>query len=515
MMLALPLPPYRGKLGVLKRDCVTASAIVISTGALLAYFLANPLFRRRSAWALILLGTSLLLLANQAWNAAFRHYVDTHTHKREVFRDTMRNFWSPMYGRYDNALARLDETSGTYSHRTLPFVFLSSAIALAWLWWARRAVARPWNARTFAALIAFQIAMMIAFALCEPWPTRFSNTISGYGEFSKDLAKFTGSADILRNYVARMESLQWYGRHYPPGNLILLSLESTTGPAGLTHGVVVLLTALSVIPLYKLAKDLDLSDSAAAMAVMLLAISTSVLVLPTINTTSMLLFPAMMCLWMFVRAMKTGSVAAGVILGCFYAMFLFFSFTASILGLLMVVTAAIGWRRGMFPVRNIITIGAISVGVVALMFVALCMMSGFNLVACFLEALRGHHAQQGSPFDDPLRYLLRSTGNILAYVFSTIPLCILAASAIRRSMPPAARALVVAVAVTILAAGFSGLFYVETERIWIFLTPALAIGAAFEVHRRGDGGEPEVPAFVVILTLLISCAQEFLFMHYR
>ena len=51
----------------------------------------------------------------------------------------------------------------------------------------------------------------------------------------------------------------------------------------------------------------------------------------------------------------------------------------------------------------------------------------FNLIACFIAAVRGHQEQQGNEgFDDSVRWLLRSTGNIIAYLLSIVPLSILA-----------------------------------------------------------------------------------------
>jgi hypothetical protein len=241
------------------------------------------------------------------------------------------------------------------------------------------------------------------------------------------------------------------------------------------------------------------------------------LILPTINTTPMTLLPATMCLWMLVRGLKAGSLPPAVMLGLFYAMFLFFSFTASILGLLMALTAIIGWWMGVFPLRHVVHTAVTSLGIVCLIFAALYLATGFNVITCFQEAVRGHHEQQGRPYDDLTRYLLRSTGNILAYGFSAIPLSILAVAALwaMRGSKTAARSLVTAAIATIVIAGFAGLFYVETERIWIFLTPLLAIGAGYETSRRRDGGEAELPGGIFALVLIISCTQEFLLMHYR
>jgi hypothetical protein len=115
--------------------------------------------------------------------------------------------------------------------------------------------------------------------------------------------------------------------------------------------------------------------------------------------------------------------------------------------------------------------------------------------------------------------LLRSTGNVLAYLLSIVPLCILAIAAIRSSWHDldrrVASALFLASALTVPIAGFSGLFYLETERIWIFLTPAFALAAGYEIARRSAmEGRPFIQA-MVLLVLAVSCTQEFFLMHYR
>jgi hypothetical protein len=148
----------------------------------------------------------------------------------------------------------------------------------------------------------------------------------------------------------------------------------------------------------------------------------------------------------------------------------------------------------------------------------------FNLIACFITAVRGHQAQQGNEgFDDLQRWWLRSTGNIIAYLLSIVPLCILAASAVAVwgfAKPQAdgqriARSFFIATLLTVLVAGFSGLFYVETERIWIFLTPAFALAAGYELRRRAEVEGRGIIYVVLFLVIAISCTQEFFFQHYR
>jgi hypothetical protein len=56
---------------------------------------------------------------------------------------------------------------------------------------------------------------------------------------------------------------------------------------------------------------------------------------------------------------------------------------------------------------------------------------------------------------------------------------------------------------------------VETERIWIFLTPAVALAAGVELARRAEREGRGLIDAVFLLVLIVSCTQEIFFMHYR
>jgi len=283
------------------------------------------------------------------------------------------------------------------------------------------------------------------------------------------------------------------------------------------------MTVLSAIPLYLLTGELELEPAARSATLLLFTATTGVLVYCTINTTSLLLMPGTMCLWLLVRSMRTGSLPAASGLGFCFVAYLFFSFSASILGVLMALTAVLAWFNGGVKVRNLVRTAAESLAAVGVAIGVLYLLTHFNLLKCFVTAVHGHQQQQGNEgFDDAKRYLLRSTGNVLAYLMSVVPLSILAFAAVRHSGAwrrdrerPVAAAMFVAVIATVFIAGFSGLFYAETERIWIFLTPAAALAAGHELVRRSRAEGERVVWAVFLLVLLVSCSQEFLFMHYR
>jgi hypothetical protein len=183
----------------------------------------------------------------------------------------------------------------------------------------------------------------------------------------------------------------------------------------------------------------------------------------------------------------------------------------------MALITALAWLRGVISARNVILTAAVAVVTLAFLIIATRLTTHFNLIACFIAAVHGHQEQQGNGgFDDLHRYLLRSTGNIIAYLTSTVPLCILAFAAVASKHANALqRSLFIAAVATVFIAGFSGLFYLETERIWVFMTPALSLAAGYEALRRGETEDRCLVRAILLLILLITCTQEFFLQHYR
>ena len=70
-----------------------------------------------------------------------------------------------------------------------------------------------------------------------------------------------------------------------------------------------------------------------------------------------------------------------------------------------------------------------------------------------------------------------------------------------------------ALAGAILFAGFSGGFHGETERVWLFFTPILAVVAGYEWQRRSEREGRGLIVGVIVLVLLGNCAQELFYKH--
>jgi len=138
------------------------------------------------------------------------------------------------------------------------------------------------------------------------------------------------------------------------------------------------------------------------------------------------------------------------------------------------------------------------------------------------------HAQRpGHGYDNPVRYLFRSSGGIIAYLISIgMPLSILAFAALgRRGATLGAqsahaqpcqliRQFVFATILAVFMSAFSGMCFLETERIWVFFTPAMAIAAAYELNQREQSEGRHVISGVLLAMLTFACCYELTFQHH-
>ena len=271
MLLALPLPPTSGKwrrtqagLGAGRWRSVVAIASAV------AYFVPNPLFpRRQSTLPLIVLGTSLLLIANIDVEPR-RSSITRATHPsyaREVFRRAMRKFHCAGV-RAIRQRDRAEQGSGAAvqlrdaavgdrgGRSSLGVVQLGAAPAAG--------QARGTRDRS-RVLMRVHARDDLRCSRCASRRGRCGMSLNASQRLQRVHQRHpasTASRDTLRHYVERMPNLKWYGQHYPPGNLVLLTIEKQLGIPGLTKSIVCLLTVLTVVPLYMLARELELDDVA-------------------------------------------------------------------------------------------------------------------------------------------------------------------------------------------------------------------------------------------------------------
>jgi hypothetical protein len=250
---------------------------------------------------------------------------------------------------------------------------------------------------------------------------------------------------------------------------------------------------------------------------MLFAVSAGVLIFPTIAITAVPIFFASLCLWLLTRALKRGELWAAIAFGLTFAVYFFFSFASYMLALVMGIFLLAALITKVVSMSRAASVLLISIGTFIVFFAVLKLIWGFNIIDCYSMAQQMHLQRPGHGFDHPLRYLFRSTGGIIAYLISTslaIPLLAIAAIARRHDEDRLRRAFTIGTLLGLLLSGFSGMSFLETERIWLIFTPALAVIAAAEMERRQHLEGHPLAAAVVLAALTFSCGYEIISRHH-
>ena len=507
--------------------------------------------RKHGNWAahtfsLILVTACLLIVAVVVWNQLFFLYRRTTGYQQNIFRNPVAWAFTPLYG----------ETQRTFIRH---WAYAAIAVALLWLFDLFRNRTRSIEARSFPwRLIFFQAALAVLFALTEH-SVRLTDAYAGYRIYAGDLHLFDSAPHLLRTYVSKMPQMGIYNSHYPPGVLLTFLLVADLGPPILLKLLLVLISAATVFPLGWLARELDLSPRATALAQALYATSAGVLIYPTLGPVSAMTFPATLSAFLYIRALRTGRLTTAALFGLVFALYFFFSFASHMIALTLAAmtllalfhrpatgasdshwegeapaersrqmrdgsaeaspsqVSVITWRRTTLLL-------ATSIATFSFAFLLLHLLTGFDILDCFRTASAQHAIRPGHGYDNPWRYLFRSTGGIFAYFISTgfALSALFFASLPKRGQvhflapSPWPRRFTLALLIGLLLSAFSGMSFLETERIWLFFTPLVAISAATELHRREQQAASPHWFITAIFALMLSfaCLFELAFQHH-
>lgn len=441
----------------------------------------------------------VLFLLLPVWFELALRYVEAADFHRDALRLVSRAFpQAPLYG-------------GPHAIEFwLGGVLTVPAVAVAAVWLLGRGDAAFADPRVRRALVLGYLALVAVFALTTSFD-RLVAPFMHYASFADDARRFQSLGEVLDTYVGRMSTLGFRTAHYPPGYVLLFVLERTSGLTGLVK-MLGYVTAVGVLPLVVvLAREVGLDDARATFALALCASSTGMLEFPSTSPESYFVFLSVAAFIAMHLAMQRRTLTFAVLGGLAVAGATLLSFSVSFVGVLLAVQALIGLGVGAYRWRRVLAAGFLSVLAFVGVFVALDRLAGFDLATCLRQSIDNNQAGMSPSFDAWPRYLLRSTGNLLAYVGSLGPALVAFAAAGAlglRSLPPAQKAMVLAAVVTPVIAAFSGLYFMETERIWLFFTPVLAVAGASAAARRGW-------SFAVAWSVLFAAVFELGFRHYR
>lgn len=433
------------------------------------------------------------------WNFAYQFYVARVDFSGDIFRGAFRNLHAPLYGW---------SRESTIDDFLLPagsaFLFLIYLV-----WNPKKSMEKDGVVAPFAFLVLFSFSLGMISGL-----PRLLKPVAHYYHFSQGLDLFSGIPDLLRNYGAQMSHLGVHNNHYPPGVLLLFKIEQISGLHGLIR-LLVIFSSLGVLHCIRsTCRLLGYSPVGSKLALLLFAVSPGVLTYLTLDPGFLVLLPGTLTVYFFLKSLIRHSVLWALAMGCAFAVYALFSFSAGFLAILLGFLLVIAWRWKLTTVSTGLVHAGAGMAAFAGIYLALYFLTGFNWLACLRQSIQNNTQQMSHGFDVPVRFLFRSTGAILAYVTAVgFPISYLSLNALLKGRQQEGSAswagvLTTAFFFTVFASGFSGFFFLETERIWLFLTPALVVSAGGEASRQYSKGPTSRVVALLLCSLFLALAWE-------
>jgi hypothetical protein len=505
ILLALPLLAYliwiTNRTPALQRNVL----LLVFTSVVLGLI---ALFRSRNDAEKILLtlviGAGLLIIAGVWWNTLFLNYIHTSGYEGDIFRRFLQNLHTPIY--WTSTWAKWPWS--------LLLILFSSTFVVRVLYWSDKWIEFPGLA---VELLVWFTGFILVFALSDS-PERLLTTVSHYKTFASDIPSFEGFRHTLRTYTQLMPKLSVHNGHYPPGNLLLLTVESRLGVSWFARAVVICFTVMTLIPIVGITSELNLSTYTRHIALALFISSPAVLSLPSVAMAPIPMFLAATALWLTLAAIRRDSSLYSAAVGVVMAIYSYISFTSVVMGGLLASIAAVQMLFDKVHPRVVLKFGFIS----ATCFLLLCwlfyLFTEFNLFYSFVTAVEHNHRTMTSGFDSLVRYFFRSTGNLIAWMCSIgFAASILGIVAARNSLRCPSEgnlrqgAFIAAVLGTVLLAAFSTLFFLETERIWLFFAPPWVVVAAIAVGNVSEKQKVYLLKSLLIFSIILAAGQELVF----
>jgi hypothetical protein len=376
------------------------------------------------------------------WNKLFLGYVATNSFKGDVFRPAFLRALPPIYG----ISTAID---------WLYFVEIAVVIFAALFFFSMLEQKR--YIRLF--IVTFFLLFTFLFSTTE---NRFSAPLAHFATYLESVSAFGSPLEVVQRYTEKQATLNVHSAHYPPGNLWLVKVFEQYASVTLLKYCLYLLMALSLLILVSQLEQVYLIAFIAIPAL---------LIYPSIDVVALPFF--CFTIGLFVLQNVHSPLWKPILLGAVSSLWLFFSFSVFVFWLFLLVLECVEF----FYTRTIqsrLWYHFLHITTVGFFLVALYLFFHYSIVDNFTIAL-SHNVQINSNyFDHPIRFLFRSTGNVLEFSLGVgLPFLLL----FRKSDLPPSHSLHLkhAFLFTLFIASCSGLFFMETDRVWFFLIPIVIL----------------------------------------
>ena len=450
------------------------------------------------------LSFSIVLLLQSIWSYTFILNYIVSGYRGDIFRKAFLRIQSPVYGESE----------------LLPIIAITGALAIMSTGTIvlLKTVSHPYfkSRYNFTYLIVFMV-FTATFALSES-EERLLTYYAHQHSFYEDVKLFDGSADLLKNYVSNMPLLTKRGQHYPPGNLLVLTIGSQIGFIFLLKVLCYFSPLVGFFYLNKLLSILGFSNEERRFSLFLYLFGFGTIAFISLSTTPILLALFIGACYAIFNNNGDIRLFYPAITGLILSVSFLFSFSTVVM-IAFLFFADLFIR--IYHNQNILLLvrWLIIALVISLFYLCLFFIFGFNMYECFTISVENNQKLMTvNPYDDIQRYLLRASGNLIAFfILPNITAAILTVWAIkelRHTRNELMRSYAQSFFLTILIFSFSGLYFLETERIWLFLTPSFAVLAGFWLNSLPLYGKEKVEQFIMVITILTSFAIELSYRPY-
>jgi hypothetical protein len=410
--------------------------------------------------SIIIISASFILLF-YLWNGFFLWYSHNNSYKGNIFRGAFVEFRAPFYDQLNSKRNLLD-------HKP---VMISCVIFLifAFVW------RKKWHNLKWTPILIGLIGLLIlSFGWDQSLKDTFLANNGHYKTFASDLQNFDTIHYLLSHYTQKMGSLSVHNNHYPPGNLLLLKFEEMWWPY-LSKSLIFIAALLALLPLSKLMKLWNFSKSEKLIVCISYGTSGAILFYPGIDMGPLMLPFVITGFYMMLKAFQKRSIIYSIGFAFVLAIYTFFTFMALAFILFCMITVLYKIILKEINFKQVIEFSLISFLSFVLIYWIVYLTSNFNMLECFVSSLSNEKIQVDNSEFNWARYLITSTGNILAYIgiigIPAIGIIFHGFLNRNKSIPRHLKSFSYALITTILLLGFSNQFILEVERIWIFLTP--------------------------------------------
>lgn len=383
-----------------------------------------------------------IALSAWLWNTLFLRYLSNCDFKMDVFRPAFRQALPPIYGL---------STSIDWSYFVVLCGLMFGALYLFSM------LPKKTSQKLF--IVFFFLFFTFLFSKTE---NRFSTPIAHYATYLESVGTFNSPSDVIVRYTEKQSTLNVHSAHYPPGNLWLIKCFDEYASVALLKYSLYGLMALSLFVLFSLVEQLN--------PIVVIAIP-ALLIYPSLDVVAIPFF--FFTIGLFVLLKVDSPLWKSILLGIVSSLWLFFSFSVFVFWLFLMIIGCIDLIQSRVLKKEMIYY-CLHGATVVFFFGVLYLIFNFSIIDNFKLAL-AHNVQINSNyFDNPIRFLFRSTGNALEFCLGMgLPILLL----FRRSniVQPNLLQLKRTFLFTLIIASCSGLFFMETDRVWFFLIPILLL----------------------------------------